>query len=630
MRTVEPRSASQPPPRFTPGGDAQDQRLMTLVGCIHGIVLEFDEHARYVNAWADDPALLAGPVETMIGRTIDEVLGAEHGAPFTAAVRRVYANGNLEQVEYPLDVDGGRRWFFADIKRVGTPETGMTVVFFARDITQRKQTEEALASREERYRLVAQATRDVLWDWDLATGVVTWGGTANTALRYAEIDPRIEWWKDRVHPDEIGAIVVSLEQTIAKGDSAWSGCYRFRLGDGTYGDFMDRAFILRDATGKPVRLVGSMIDMTQINRLQAQLLQSDRLAALGLLAAGVGHEINNPLTYVIGNLGMVLESLSPAARETRELVEESLDGARRITEIVKTLKLFGRADDTQLEPMDIQGVVEHAVRMTENEIRSRARLVRAFEPTPPVSAIESKLVQVFVNLLINASQAITEGNQEQHEIRISTGVGPCGRVFVKIEDTGCGIAADDLRRVFDPFFSTKLRGVGTGLGLSICHGIVQKLGGEITIQSELGRGTTATVFLPRAEPVVKPRPRVLVIDDEPPIGRVISRMLRELADVVVVTSGREALVRIDADGEFDMVLCDLMMPGMTGIELYQELERKHRAILPRMRFMSGGAFTPRSQEFLDRIDSTLIDKPLDPMKLRSLMGSIGKRERCVT
>ncbi|MDQ3364471.1 MAG: ATP-binding protein [Myxococcota bacterium] len=476
---------------------ANDQRLLTLVGCIGGIVLEFDEHVRYVNAWADDPNLLAMPAQALIGQTINEVLGEVAGERFTTIIQRVFASGEVDRLEYPIDLQSGRRWFFADVKRVGTAETGMTVVLFARDITDRKATEEALVRSEERFRLAARATSDVLWDWDLVSSWAEWSAAMTSVLGYPELGGPDTWWKQRVHPDDQHRVLSLIDATLAGTDSAWSDTYRFRHADGTYREVVNRAFIVRERTGQAVRMVGSLTDVTQINQLRGRLLQSDRLAALGLLAAGVGHEINNPLTYVIGNIEAALEL--DASEELRSTLEDARDGACRIAEIVKTLKLFSRADDTKFAPLDLHAVLERAIRMAENEIRHRARLVRSFGPIPFVHSTESQVAQVCLNLLINAAQALSSGSREDHEIRISTSVDRSGRVAVVFEDTGTGISPEHLTRVFDPFFTTKSIGVGTGLGLTICHDIVKKLGGEIMISSELGVGTKVTVLLPAVD-----------------------------------------------------------------------------------------------------------------------------------
>ncbi len=595
-----------------------DQRLLTLVGCIRGIVLEFDGDARYLNAWADDPALLAAPREAMVGKTINEVLGSAAGAPFTTMVHRVFLTGEIEHLEYPLDIDGCRRWFFADIKRVGTPPT---VVFFARDITERRATEEQLARSDERYRLAAQATNDVLWDWDLATDQVMWNAAKQSLLGYDQEPTPATWWKERLHPDDRAQVFTSIGAALAGDASAWSARYRFRRADGSYGSFLDRGFITRDARGRSMRMVGSMTDVTQVDRLQAQLLHADRMVALGTLAAGVGHEINNPLSYVIGNLDVVLATIE-GDEALQEPLREARDGALRIAEIVKSLRMFARADDHELGAVEVHDVLDAAIKMADHELRRRAKLVRDYGSSlPPVHANDAQLGQVFLNLLINAAQSIGENDPDGNEIRISTAIDDRNRVTITIRDTGCGISPEQLGRVFDPFFTTKPVGNGTGLGLSICHGIVQKLGGEIAVTSEPGKGSAFMVTLPVMKTTVATLPRLLVIDDELRICRLIVRMLHKHADVVIVNNARDGLDQLRRE-HFDLVLCDVMMPDMTGIDLYDELQRTNPSLLRRVYFMTGGAYTPRAGGFLDAIGPARLDKPLQRAQLLALLSSV--------
>jgi signal transduction histidine kinase len=257
-------------------------------------------------------------------------------------------------------------------------------------------------------------------------------------------------------------------------------------------------------------LVAFARDRTEQRRLEVQLMAADRLAALGRLAAGVGHEINNPLAYVIGNLQIALESLRHRdTAEATERLEEALGGAERIRLIVRDLKVFGAHAPEALAPVDVHRVVDSCARVAESEIRLRAALVRDFSQVPPVLASEPRLAQVVLNLLVNAIQSIPEDGAQNHAITVSTRLEPDGRVALRVSDTGVGIERDDLPRVTDPFFTTKADRGGTGLGLSICNMLVTDQGGQMVIESEIGRGTTVTVRLPAAPvdaPVAGPAP----------------------------------------------------------------------------------------------------------------------------
>ena len=273
--------------------------------------------------------------------------------------------------------------------------------------------------------------------------------------------------------------------------------------------------------------------------------------------------------------------------------------------------------------------------MVWNEIRHRARVVREFGPIPLVEASASKLGQVFLNLLINATQAILEGNVSANEIRVSTGTDEAGRAVVTITDTGTGIAPEVLQRIFDPFFTTKPIGVGTGLGLFLCHGIVKGLGGEITVESEVGKGTRFRIVLPgsaaglaapapagedrAATPPRELRRRVLLIDDEVNLASGLERALSSEHDVVLATSGREAKAILARDDRFDVVLCDLMMPDVTGMEVFAYIRAQRPHLAERTVFMTGGAFTAGARTFLEEVPNRRIEKPFDLDRLRSLI-----------
>jgi CheY-like chemotaxis protein len=268
-------------------------------------------------------------------------------------------------------------------------------------------------------------------------------------------------------------------------------------------------------------------------------------------------------------------------------------------------------------------------------VRHRARLIKDYQKVPLVDANESRLGQVFLNLLVNAAQAIEEGNASRNEIRVRTYVDAQGWVVVSIADTGTGIPENLRARLFTPFVTTKPAGVGTGLGLSICHRIVSSLGGRIVVDSEVGKGSEFKVFLPQAKPdsvvpepasspptVARRRARVLVVDDEPLITKVVRRTLGREHDVEALNSAEEALVRIRSGERFDVILCDLMMPQVTGMDFHAELLRTFPEQAGRMVFLSGGAFTKRARDFLESVQNHRVEKPVDAQGLKALINDM--------
>ncbi|MDB5214976.1 MAG: hypothetical protein JWO86_2903 [Myxococcaceae bacterium] len=381
-------------------------------------------------------------------------------------------------------------------------------------------------------------------------------------------------------------------------------------------------------------------DVTEERRVLAQrVVVGERMASVGQLVASVAHEINNPLAYVKGNVEYVAGELrrrrSSADGPLLEALDDSCVGVDRIAVIVRDLRALSRVDEERRARVDVVSVLESALQMATNQIRHRARIVRDLRAVPAVMANEGRLAQVFLNLLVNASQAISEGCVSQNEVSVVTRTTTAGGVRVEIRDTGSGIAPECLERIFDPFFTTKPLGIGTGLGLSICKGIVEKLGGTISVESAVGRGSCFVIELPAAfedaavseEASASAAPtrsklKILVVDDDPMVRRMLDRMLNEhvVESVPSVDEGIAALDRSD----FDLVLCDVMMPDRTGADMHREVRLRWPDLLPRLVFMTGGAFTPALQTFLDQPSITRLDKPLFPRAVAEIVRRVAE------
>jgi two-component system cell cycle sensor histidine kinase/response regulator CckA len=380
-------------------------------------------------------------------------------------------------------------------------------------------------------------------------------------------------------------------------------------------------------------------DVTEKEQMLAQLRLADRLASVGSLAAGIGHEINNPLSWMIGNLEYVCGELArrtlvePDWDELQQALQETTDGAHRVSTIVKDLRTFARreAEGAANEVLEVEQVIATAINITSAKLGRKASLTRELTKGLHVEANESRLVQVLVNLLLNAAQSIPDGEVDRHSISLLTEQ-EAERVVITVCDTGKGIPPEVLPHIFDPFFTTKPPGEGTGLGLSISHNIISSLGGELQLESQPGRGTTARIVLPLAAPHQPPTPtverqstsnavraQVLVIDDEVCIGRSLMRGLGE-HEVTVEDDPQQAFtLLVEQPERFDIVFCDLMMPTMSGMELYGALKKRLPSLAEKLVFITGDTLGEASQQFLGGVENPVFSKPFDFEEVRSFV-----------
>ncbi len=533
------------------------------------------------------------------------------------------------------------RWLDVEGQYIAThDEAGRITGCFGtqRDITEKRKT-------AERLELAMENANIGIWDLDLTTHALYFDEQFASRLGYSLDDPNIRraaFWGTCLHPSELPDISRAFELHLG-GVAPFRVEHRLRSASGDWRWFLSSGRVTtRDDEGRPLRTVGCCVDITERKLLQEQLFLAERMASLGTLAAGVGHEINNPLTYIVLNLTLIERELKtltlPAASHARlvHMLEQARYGTERVSGIVRDLQALTRVPEERLGRVETVAVLERCLDIADHQIRHRARVIRELGPVPAVRGSESRVVQLFLNLLVNAAHAIPLGAASTNWIRVTTSVED-GQVAVAISDSGVGIRADVIGRIFDPFYTTKQVGEGTGLGLAICRSIVTAMGGEISVDSTLGVGTTFRVVLPQAGadvPLAAPPPpavaapdrkRVLVIDDEPMVGQLVAKVLAG-HDVTAETSARIALGRLRGGEVFDLILCDLMMPDVSGIDFYHQLGHLDPALRHRIVFLSGGAFTERAQSFLDSVPNRRLVKPFDIDTLHAVLLSPGDHD----
>jgi PAS domain S-box-containing protein len=506
------------------------------------------------------------------------------------------------------------------------------VVGTVMDVNARKGAEDELR----RQALMFENLNDAVVLIDLAGLVLDWNTSAERLFGFSKAEAQGKSYRELLRIEDPEATPAAI-QVALKRYGRWNRELVTLRKDGTQCFSETTVVSLRDRDGHHLASLAVHRDVAERRAMQAQLMVASRMASVGTLAAGVAHEINNPLAFINANLVWLRDQLEARRAELGEagfgeldaVVSESRIGIERIGNIVRDLKAFSRVETEDASaPIDVRKVITFAAKMADKELRERARVLTELEDVPPVLGSEGRLGQVFLDLLLNAAQALPDGAAASNEVKIR-----CLRrdrmVVVEVSDTGRGIPAELQARIFDPFFTTKPLGEGTGLGLAVCEGIIRGMGGEITVRSDVGLGSTFSVSLPAHLPAsvsagIAPTlaagrlgARVLVVDDEPFICSAIQRLLRREHAVTTVTSAREALDLLRAGKRFDVILSDLMMPEMAGEAFLMALREEFPEQAGRVVIMTGGAFTPRSEEFLQALDLPHLTKPLTLESLRA-------------
>jgi PAS domain S-box-containing protein len=493
------------------GAGGQERLLRALEGRLallrsHGndIVLLIAEDGTILDANDRAAEAYGRSREELVGFPISGLRAQDSGPSPAERLAEVRARGGLVFETLQLRRDGTP--FPVEISTRLAEVDGHPVFFsIGRDVSERRRAEAALRASEERLKAALEGTRAAVLDWDLTLGVLHVGAYWAALLQLP--DGRIEGEPASIlarvaHHDDAARVAEPLLAAIAGGPDLFETEFRIVLPDGT--DRWARVrgnAVARDARGMATRALGLVTDVTGERQAQARLEVEERMASLGRLAAGVAHEINNPLSYVVSNVDFALGELRRAGppealAEAAEALEDALRGARRARDIVRDLDAFTRGGEDRVEAADVRHAVDLALGLAANALRRRGRLSTRFAEVPPVWASPRRLEQVFLNLVINAAEALPEPAEPGSEVQVTVRRAADGRVAVEVADNGCGMSPAVRSRLFEPFFTTKPVGVGTGLGLSVCHGIVRGLGGKIEVESEEGKGSTFRVLLP--------------------------------------------------------------------------------------------------------------------------------------
>jgi PAS domain S-box-containing protein len=551
------------------------------------LVLRADGKARYVNRrFAQAVGLPSGEVTSLSDAVIPEDRG----------LLDLMMNELLEthEQEFALRIvseDGSIRHIFGTGTNLLENEAVQGLVINARDVTQQMLAIAAVSDSEERYRLVARASSDLIWDWDVSLDRIMWPARDEDSFGYesADMPQHKDGWLALIHAEDRDRVTQGLGAVLQDAEAAtWSDEYRVRQKDGKYAMVLDRGFVVRDDQGVPLRMIGSMMDLTTQRMLEDQLRQAQRMEAIGRLAGGVAHDFNNLLTVIEGFTAILVDELGAEGDLGGSLVEIQ-KAASRATALTRQLLAFSRRQVLQPRYVDMNDVVRGVGGMLRRLIP--ADIALDMEPSAGellVYADIGQLEQVILNLVINAREAMPQGGT----VRVGTDTVNVSRaddnrpaamesgryVCLSVEDDGCGMDPDVVRHIFEPFFTTKES--GTGLGLATVYGIVEQSGGHLEVHSQPGAGSRFDMYLPLStcapEVAVVPEVKrlagpsgnevVLIVEDDASVRQLTHKLLvRQGYQVFAAADGPTALKMISTgDVAPDLLLTDIVLPHMSG------------------------------------------------------------------
>ncbi len=480
-----------------------------------------------------------------------------------------------------------------------------------RDITERIRSEEAQRLSNERFETIAKAVNDVVWEWDLATDALWWSEAIKTWFGH---DPcqmeHISAWRDNIHQDDRTRVISTIESVIASQHDNWENEYRFARADGTYATVVDRGYVLRDPSGTGVRMIGTMMDVTERRELDARLVHLKKLEALGQLTGGIAHDFNNLLTVIVGNSEILTEQL-PVETDLHALAELTLAAAERGAELTNRLLAFGRRQPLVAKLVDVGQLVQGLAPLLRRTLPQNILLEVSSICDPRIAMVDAgQLEAALLNLVINARDGMPEGgalivrtdNAELDSEPGAENANAGSYIMLSVEDTGLGMNDDTVSHAFDPFFTTKDFGKGSGLGLSMVYGFVRQSSGRVTISTTLGTGTKVAMYFPVVDrpadfEAVEPQPetriggeeKILVVEDDAMVRTYVTSQLASLGYTIVSASdGKAALETLKQHSDIKLVFADIVMPG--GIDGVQ-LATKARNLRPGVKVLFTSGYT---------------------------------------